>query len=279
MGAVKSKEKVGKHYHAAGLQRRYGYVSQFHDPSQAEAPRAATPIPGAYKILSIGINYSGTRHQLASSVIDTHNQMRFLKRRGFVPSGGFRCLTDDGRGDMMPTFENIIRSLLWLVEGAEPGHSMYLHFSGHSVLLNGLHEHIAPMDFAERGAIRCDAVAEILSKTPPGARVVVVADCSYACSMVPLPWRVTLGETEFRWFQDRQAQDLLCGQIVVISGAKPDTEECVAGTGALTTALIKILDTDATLTFEHLMRRLRQSLHASLGTMCKLPSIASSHKV
>ena len=283
MGGGESKEKTGHDGRPEGLTRRFGYVSKYVDAADGpagEATVAAQAIPGAYKILSVGCNYHGTKHQLASSVTDCHNHLRFLKRQGFVPAGGFRCLTDDGKGDMMPTLENIVRSLMWLVEGAQPGQSMYFHFSGHGATIHGLSHYLVPCDFADRGVISSDVVTEILSKTPPGSRVVVVADCAYACSPVNLPWKVVLTEDKYRWMQDRNAHDMNHGHIITVGCERPAAQkETVAGAGALSSILIETLDRHPEQQYDVLLRRLREGLKRLLGSGSKLPSLSSTHKV
>eukprot|EP00659_Diplonema_papillatum_P023348 gene23348-35760_t len=179
---------------------RYGYTSQYYEPDwRTVVP--GTGVPGAYKVVSVGINYLGSEEfQLAGSITDSHNHLRFLKRRGWVPAGGCRVLTEDRKGDFPPTRENIVNALQWLTEGAQPGHTMYFHFSGHGVELpddngdapSGFDRCILPVDYKRAGAIRDDQITQILSRAPAGSRVIVVCDCAYACSFVDLPWQVIL---------------------------------------------------------------------------------------
>lgn len=80
----------------------------------------------------IGINY--LRHQrgrLKGCINDVKNMEGFLHKRGFNPAN-MRVLTDDLQdSSRQPTKANILRDLRWLVQGAQPGDSLFFHFSGH----------------------------------------------------------------------------------------------------------------------------------------------------
>ena len=54
-----------------------------------------------------------------------------LRSFGF-PAQSVRTLTDDQKDPTrQPTKANILRDIKWLAEGAQPGDSLFFHFSGH----------------------------------------------------------------------------------------------------------------------------------------------------
>ena len=64
--------------------------------------------------------------------------MRELLRQQGFPDSGIRLLRDDRRtsytssaGGELPTKQNIISGLRWLVNGAARGDALFFHFSGH----------------------------------------------------------------------------------------------------------------------------------------------------
>jgi hypothetical protein len=71
-------------------------------------------------------------------------------------------LTDDQMDPKcLPIRVNIIRAMRWLVAGAQPNDSLFLHFSGHGGQTDdldgdeddGLDETIYPLDFKQAGMI------------------------------------------------------------------------------------------------------------------------------
>jgi hypothetical protein len=112
--------------------------------------------------LLIGINYFGTRNALKGCINDVHNLAPFLNQRYGFSYDDIVILTDDKRDpNWRPTRANIIRALHWLVAGAQPNDSLFLHFSGHGGQTedldgdeeDGLDETIYPVDFKQSGVI------------------------------------------------------------------------------------------------------------------------------
>eukprot|EP01062_Namystynia_karyoxenos_P037461 TRINITY_DN27262_c0_g5_i1.p1 TRINITY_DN27262_c0_g5~~TRINITY_DN27262_c0_g5_i1.p1 ORF type:complete len:963 (+),score=290.02 TRINITY_DN27262_c0_g5_i1:98-2890(+) len=235
-------------------------------------PRLDSP----YKAVLVGITYNLRRGShvplLPGCGIDARNYKSFLPRHGFVPSGGCRVLTDDGKGDLAPTKRSIIDALHWMVLGAQPGHSFFLMLSGNvaNVHPDGtafpsaatgadaegeqpageqLPQETALVPSAwegdAQGLVREAEVAAILSHLPKGCRLTVVCDTLNPGAPLTLPWGlVCVGGARRRGGDPREVvQSLPCDALMLCSARKGELESYpVAGCGALCSGLIHALD-------------------------------------
>eukprot|EP01060_Flectonema_neradi_P007020 TRINITY_DN14850_c0_g1_i1.p1 TRINITY_DN14850_c0_g1~~TRINITY_DN14850_c0_g1_i1.p1 ORF type:complete len:436 (+),score=71.71 TRINITY_DN14850_c0_g1_i1:41-1309(+) len=262
---------------------RYGFVSKLHDPDPKKIAPAGAPIPGAFKILSIGINYHGTNKELKGCAIDCHNHMKMLSRRGFNPSNGFQVLTDDGRGTAYPTRENILSAISWLIDGATPGDSMYLHFSGHGTVLEGGIDALVPCDFQHSGFVASTEIMSIVTTLPQGSRLVVISDVCHHGGVLDLPWRCVLKKHSYHWHQAQGARDMMNGQLIMIRAvSEMQSSKDVAGCGALSHSFIDAMEqpnvTPEQLTLDKLMRSLFKNLRTRLGKNSLIPELSTSHR-
>ena len=86
---------------------------------------------GRRKALLIGINYFGQDGELRGCINDVKNVMAFLTERYGYRREDMVVLTDDQRDyKFHPTRENILSGMRWLVNGAMPNDSLFLHYSG-----------------------------------------------------------------------------------------------------------------------------------------------------
>jgi hypothetical protein len=117
--------------------------------------------------LLIGINYFGTPNELKGCINDVRSLAPFLHQQyGFLYED-MVILTDDQLNPASQhTRANIIRACQWLVAGARPNDSLFLHFSGHGGQTedldgeeeDGLDETICPVDFKTSGMIVDDVL-------------------------------------------------------------------------------------------------------------------------
>lgn len=115
-------------------------------------------------------------------------------------------LTDDQQNPASrPTRANIIRAMHWLVAGAQPNDSLFLHFSGHGSQTedldgdeeDGLDETILPEDFKTAGMIVDDEMHDILVKPlPAGCRLTALFDCCHSGSVLDLPYEYSVNGRE-----------------------------------------------------------------------------------
>jgi metacaspase-1 len=132
-------------------------------------------VSGNRKALFIGINYFGQNGELRGCINDVKNIRTFLQAN--YPINEEMVLTDDKTNDpkSMPTRANIINAFKWLREGAKPGDSLILHYSGHGGSQkdndgdeeDGMDETLCPVDYAKNGVIVDDEVHAVLVRGLP----------------------------------------------------------------------------------------------------------------
>ncbi|CCH41125.1 Metacaspase-1A [Wickerhamomyces ciferrii] len=153
---------------------------------------------GQRKALLIGINYIGTNNALRGCINDAHAMQKFLIDRFGYKSEDMVMLTDDQRDLVkVPTRQNIIRAMHWLVSEAKPNDSLVFHYSGHGATqknLDGTEESgydstIVPVDFQTAGQIIDDELHNILVRSlPPGARLTAFFDSCHSGTVLDLPF-------------------------------------------------------------------------------------------
>eukprot|EP00760_Papus_ankaliazontas_P019091 PhM_4_TR17878/c0_g2_i1/m.11050 len=172
-------------------------VVRTYDPANPEAARAAPT--GACKALYIGINYFGQNGELRGCVNDVKMMRGLIERFGF-PQNNTRVLVDDpdfpGRtGD--PTKKAIMEGMQWLVAGAQPGDTLFMHYSGHGTQVpdqdgdedDGMDEALCPVDYARSGIIRDDDILRtLIAPLPEGVRLTAIMDCCHSGSLMDLPF-------------------------------------------------------------------------------------------
>ncbi len=95
--------------------------------------------------------------------------------------------------DTMPTRENILRHLQWLVEGSECGDCLVFFFSGFGVLVDDVtgYEHeglqealLATDEYQEQGLVLLQEVQDIVMNIAPGVHLTCFLDCDHALTLV-----------------------------------------------------------------------------------------------
>ena len=89
---------------------------------------------GRRRALLIGINYFGQKGELRGCINDTQNLSAFLVEHYGYRREDMVILTDDQSPSSLayPSKHNIIQAMQWLVKGAQPNDSLFLHYSGKS---------------------------------------------------------------------------------------------------------------------------------------------------
>jgi hypothetical protein len=153
---------------------------------------------GKKKALCIGINYFGQNGELRGCINDARNIQRFLCTHFGYKNEDIVMLTDDNKNPrQIPTRENIINAMQWLVRGAHPNDSLFFHYSGHGGQTkdtdgdegDGYDEVIYPVDYARNGHIVDDMMHDIMVKPlPAGCRLTAIFDSCHSGSALDLPY-------------------------------------------------------------------------------------------
>ncbi|KAJ7066752.1 caspase domain-containing protein [Mycena amicta] len=153
---------------------------------------------GKKKALCIGINYVGQDAELRGCINDARNIQHFLCAKFGYRQEDIVMLTDDAQNPrQVPTRDNILAAMQWLVQGASPNDSLFFHYSGHGGQTkdkdgdeaDGEDEVIYPVDFKQRGHIVDDLMHEIMVRSlPAGCRLTAIFDSCHSGSVLDLPY-------------------------------------------------------------------------------------------
>ncbi|KAH3902308.1 related to Metacaspase-1 [Saccharomycodes ludwigii] len=153
---------------------------------------------GKKKALLIGINYIGTQNELHGCINDVSNMQTFLVNHfGYNPDDIVVLTDDQSNLSKVPTRENMIRAMRWLVSNAQPNDSLAFHYSGHGGQVedqdgdedDGLDDVIYPVDFQTAGPIIDDELHDIMVKPlPQGCRLTALFDSCHSGTVLDLPY-------------------------------------------------------------------------------------------
>ncbi|KAL2867298.1 caspase family protein [Aspergillus lucknowensis] len=153
---------------------------------------------GRRKALLIGINYFGQPNQLQGCINDVTNVSTFLHERQGYRREDMVILTDDQKNPKsIPTKANICRAMQWLVHGAQPNDSLFIHFSGHGGRTpdldgdedDGFDDVIYPVDYRTVGHIVDDEMHDIMVRPlQPGVRLTAIFDSCHSGTALDLPY-------------------------------------------------------------------------------------------
>jgi hypothetical protein len=135
---------------------------------------------------------------LQGCINDARNIQNFIMSRFGYKNDDIVMLTDDARHPrQMPTKDNIVHAMQWLVRGAQPNDSLFFHYSGHGGQTkdldgdeaDGFDEVIYPVDYETNGHIVDDLMHEIMVRSlPPGCRLTAIFDSCHSGSALDLPY-------------------------------------------------------------------------------------------
>ncbi|KAF7327712.1 hypothetical protein MKEN_00350700 [Mycena kentingensis (nom. inval.)] len=153
---------------------------------------------GKKKALCIGINYFGQNGELRGCINDARNLSNFLCNHYGYRKEDIVMLTDDSNNQRsVPTRENIIAAMRWLVQGASPNDALFFHYSGHGGQTkdkdgdegDGHDEVIYPVDYQRAGHIVDDEMHAIMvAPLPHGCRLTAIFDSCHSGSALDLPY-------------------------------------------------------------------------------------------
>ncbi|RIB09557.1 caspase domain-containing protein [Gigaspora rosea] len=185
-----------------------GYTPPPGPPSGGYAPPQGLPssgyIPplqknvGHKKALLIGINYFSQQAELKGCINDVANLKKFLIEVYGFQESNMVILTDDQKDPTrIPTKTNILAAMKWLVQDAQPGDSLFFHYSGHGSQekdssgdeYDGNDETIVPVDYSQNGQITDDVMHETMVKPlQAGVKFFSIFDSCHSGSALDLPY-------------------------------------------------------------------------------------------
>mmetsp|Transcript_20429 Transcript_20429/g.30216 ORF Transcript_20429/g.30216 Transcript_20429/m.30216 type:complete len:373 (-) Transcript_20429:68-1186(-) len=156
---------------------------------------------GKHRALLIGINYVGQKAELSGCHNDVAQIKELIMKEGFTDSPEtMKILCDDGEHDD-PTAKNLVNAFSWLIEEAEEGDSLFMHYSGHGGTMpdedgdeaDGQDETMVPLDYLNVGHIIDDDLYKmIVAPLPSGVNLTIIMDCCHSGSIIDLPYVLSM---------------------------------------------------------------------------------------
>lgn len=153
---------------------------------------------GTRKALLIGINYIGSKNQLQGCINDSHNIYNILTSKyNYRPEDIVELNDDQQEYIRIPTRENMIRAMQWLVKDAQPNDSLFFHYSGHGGQVpdqdgdeeDGMDDGVYPVDFQTADPLIDDEIHDIMVRPlQPGVRLTALFDSCHSGTVLDLPY-------------------------------------------------------------------------------------------
>ncbi|KAK9819981.1 hypothetical protein WJX72_004748 [[Myrmecia] bisecta] len=215
------------------------------------APQGATHmhqgrVTGRRKAFSAGCNYAGTSSALNGCINDSKCMVYLLKNRFGFQDEDILLMTDDQADpNLVPTRRNILQGLRWLVQGCQPGDSLFFHYSGHGSQTadysgderDRKNETLCPTDYDTAGMIVDDELNELLiNPLPQGVRLHAVIDACHSGTVMDLPYSCKTQQGRVDWATEyshpTSAYKGTAGGLAIQFGAASD-DQTAADTAAL----------------------------------------------
>lgn len=227
------------------------------------------------KALQIGINYVGTSSELKGCINDVINMKNFLIKEGYKPEN-MRLLTEATHDpNILPTADNIVKGIKWLLEGATGTSKLFFNYSGHGGSIRDTNndetdkkdETICPLDYEEKGQITDDLLRELLiDPLPAGCQLICLMDCCHSGTVMDLKYN-WVGSNKipgaYKMMVTRSKPTNI--KVITIAGCKDeqysaDTYEAGQSQGAMTYAFLKTIGVNRKKTFKHLIEDMDRCL-------------------
>ncbi|EGO19641.1 hypothetical protein SERLADRAFT_402216 [Serpula lacrymans var. lacrymans S7.9] len=248
---------------------------------------------GKKKALCIGINYKGQARPLRGCINDVKNVKIFLTRYWGYRDGDIVMLIDDTENPrQMPTRQNILDGMAWLVKGAKPHDSLFFHYSGHGGQtpdkdgdeVDGYDQVIYPVDHKRAGFILDDEMHRIMVKSlPPHCRLTAVFDSCHSGTALDLPYIYHSNGRLKGSHVTSQARAYKSTQADVVSWCgcrddqtSADTFQGGVAVGAMSYAFATSLSRNPNQSYQELLRSIREILKSRYS---QKPQLSSSHPI
>lgn len=236
------------------------------------------------KALLFGLNYKGTQAQLNGCINDVNNMKSWLVSNGF----DVHVHTDEdvirrtNACDILQELNNLA-----ILTHQEKVEHVWIHYSGHGCAVRDLNhderdgkdECLVPSDYRSHGLVKDDHIKNILRNFHKDTRVTFIADCCHSG---------TIADLKYRYVHANKVSEsnITCpAHVVCISGCMDNQTSADAFninnqhkfTGALTSCLLQVINTNPNIPIFELVtnvRNLLQSKHYS-----QYPQITSSYEL
>ncbi|CAO2163651.1 unnamed protein product [Urochloa humidicola] len=250
-------------------------------PSLPQVPRTR----GCKKrALLVGVSYMGTPHELRGTFNDVKAMRRLLVDKfGFTSECILELTERELEPHRVPTRENLIAAMRWLVSGSDSGDSLVFHFSGHGVQnvrldgggVDGYGDALCPVDFERSGTIIDQEIGEtMVQPLGIGVKLHAIVDTSHGCAILNLPYRCQLPKTRrhWRWESLDRASGMATypsgGLAISIGGWSNNNQSSLDTTAfsgsissdSVTYSFVKALESEPSTTYGRLLRGMRAAI-------------------
>jgi hypothetical protein len=175
--------------------------------SHAPAAQLAQQGVSRRKAVTIGINYFGQSGELRGCINDSHCMIHLLKTRFGFNDRDILALADDRQDPVLvPSRQNILNAIQWLMSDLQPGDSLFFHYSGHGSQSRNrtgdeaMDSTLCPVDYKSAGMIIDDELsARLINPLPPGVKMHVVIDACHSGTVLDLPWNCRFSQGKVYW--------------------------------------------------------------------------------
>lgn len=257
-------------------------------PVRRELPAGYPVARGKKRAVLVGVSYTGTDYELRGTVNDVDSMKSLLCDKFGFPSDCILVLTEKSDDPYrVPTRENLLIAMRWLVEDCDAGDSLVFHFSGHGVQkldtdgdeVDGYNEALCPLDFEEKGKILDDEINEtIVRPLVPGVKLHAIIDTCHSGTILDLRYLCRISRTGYwQWEnhtrQPQKPKGTSGGLAISISGCNDDQKSAdssgfaeSAAIGAMTDSFIKAVQSEPGTTYGRLLSAMRGTIRDGQGS-------------
>ncbi|KMZ57843.1 Metacaspase 9 [Zostera marina] len=257
-------------------------------PARSPSPyaghiRGPPPSPhGKKKALIVGISYRSSRNELKGCINDAKCMKYLLLNRFQFPDSSILMLTEEETDPYrIPTKQNMRMAMHWLIQGCQPGDSLFFHYSGHGSRqrnysgdeVDGYDETLCPLDFQAQGMIVDDEINQAIVKPiPPGVKLHAIVDSCHSGTVLDLPFLCRMNRSgQYVWEDHRPRSGVWKGtsggEVISFSGCDDDQTSAdtsalskITSTGAMTFCFIQAIERGQAATYGSMLTSMRSTI-------------------
>lgn len=224
------------------------------------------------RILSIGINYVGTRSELNGCINDVIN----VNKQCIAKESCVTMTELSHDKSLIPLGKNILAQIEKFVAGVKPGQRLLFQYSGHGSYerdttgeeTDGRDEVICPLDY-QRGCISDDVLrAKLVEPLPAGVKLFCIFDCCHSGTILDLGYNYVIyprgNKRKYVTRKEPKLNDVACDVICISGCMDPQTsaDAYISGKyqGAMTwgflTSIAQLEKNKEKITYHNLMKNL-----------------------